>query len=348
LLSAMASTGNRELFMLLSTAVCAGSAWAAHGLGISPSLGAFAAGVFLAESPFAAQIRSDIAPFRALFATIFFCSIGMMADVGWIIRNWLPILGVTGSLIVAKGLIVWLVLAIFKVPRRHSVASGATLAQVGEFSFVLGHLAFSQGLLDEELSRLLISATIISLFATPFLVTKAAKIGAITDRFFSRFAPQLTPDTVGGHDVLVRDHAIVVGFGPAGEAVARLLRKEGIQVIVIDLNPSSVRRAKESCVLDEGAESCMRAEIGDATHAEILDHLNVQGARAVVVTVPDHRTSSDVIRQIRALAPAVKIFARAKFSRYAGELERAGASDTLNEELLTGLELGRRVKESLM
>ena len=347
-LSAMASTGNRELFILLSTAVCAGSAWAAHAVGLSPALGAFAAGVFLAESPFAAQIRSDVSPFRALFATIFFCSIGMMADVGWMVRNVFSILALTCALIVAKGLIVWLALSIFRVPRRHAAASGATLAQVGEFSFVLGHLASSQGVLDEDLSQLLISATILSLFATPFLVKHASRIGALLDQLISRGAPRIAEDTGGEHNLPVDDHTIVVGFGPAGQEVARVLREEGVLVVVVDLNPTSVARANESCVLDEGAESCMRAEVGDATHSEILDHLHVQGARAVVVTVPDHRASADVIRQVRSLAPGVKIFARARLGRYAGELERAGASDTLNEEFLAGVELGRRVKESLV
>ncbi|MFC1835521.1 cation:proton antiporter [Thermodesulfobacteriota bacterium] len=344
----MAATGNRELFILLSTATCAGSAWAAHGVGLSPALGAFAAGVFLAESPFAAQIRSDVAPFRSLFATIFFCSVGMMADISWMAQNWLSIIVLTSALIFAKGLIVWLALSLFRVPRRHSVAAGVTLAQVGEFSFVLGSLAFSSGLLSGELSQLLISATILSLFATPFLVNNAARLGTFFDGLISRFSPQITYEESMDKDIPVRDHAVVVGFGPAGQEVARVLREEGIQVVVVDLNPTSVAKANESCVLDEGAESCMRAEIGDATHAEILDHLNVKEAKAVVVTLPDHRASADVIRQVRSLASDIKILARAKLGRYAGELESAGASETLNEELLAGLELGRKAKESLM
>jgi CPA2 family monovalent cation:H+ antiporter-2 len=347
-LSAIASTGNRELFMLLSTVVFAGSAWAAHGVGLSPSLGAFAAGVFLAECPFAAQIRSDVAPFRALFATIFFCSVGMMADVSWMMRNWVAILALTGLLIVSKGFVVWLVLALFKVSRRHAVASGVTLAQVGEFSFVLGHLAFSQGLLDEDLSQLLISATIISLFATPFLVKNASKIGALSTRLFPRSVPQATSEMGGGEDFVAKDHAIVVGFGPAGQEVTRILREEGIQVIVVDLNPSLVARAKESCILDEGAESCMRAQVGDATHAEILDHVHVEESKVVVVTVPDHKASLDVVRQVRSLAPDVKVFARARLGHFVVELERAGASEPVNEEFLTGQELGRRVRESLI
>ena len=347
-LGIMASTGNRELFMLLSTATCAGSAWAAHGVGLSPALGAFAAGVFLAESPYAAQIRSDVAPFRSLFATIFFCSIGMMADLSWMAQNWLSIIVLTSVLIVAKGLVVWLALSLFKVPRRHSVSAAAALAQVGEFSFVLGNLAFSNGLLSQELSQLLISATILSLFATPVLVTNAARIGNISDRLLARSSPLIASEESDGEYVPPQDHAVVVGFGPAGQEVARVLRQEGIQVVVVDLNPLSVARANDSCVLDEGAESCMRAEVGDATHAEILEHLNVKEAKAVVVTIPDHRATEDVIRQVRLLAPGIKIFARARFGRYAGELERAGASETLNEELLAGLELGRRAKESLV
>jgi K+:H+ antiporter len=348
LLHVMASTRNRELFMLLSVVVCAGSAWAAHGVGLSPSLGAFAAGVFLAESPFAAQIRSDVTPLKALFVTIFFCSIGMLADVAWIARNWLPILLLTASLIVGKGLIVALVLSIFRVPRRHSVASGATLSQVGEFSFVLAHLAFARGLLDEDLSQLIISATIISLFATPFLVKHASRIGVFTDRLFSLFRGRIATDDDEEKRPPLEDHTIVVGYGPAGEEVSRVLRAEGMLVAVVDLNPSLVARANESCTCVEGAQSCMRAEVGDATHAEILSHLNVEASKTVVITVPDHRAALDVIHQVRSLAPNVPIFARAKFNRFAGELEEAGASETLNEELITGLEMGRRVRESLM
>jgi CPA2 family monovalent cation:H+ antiporter-2 len=250
LIGIMALTKNRELFMLLSAVTCAGSALIAHSVGLSPSLGAFAAGVFLAESPFAAQIRSDVGPFRALFATIFFCSIGMLADVSWIAGNWVRVLVLTILIVVGTGLIVWLVLWLFGVDRRHSVATAATLAQVGEFSFVLGHLAFSQGSLDEDLYRLVLSASIVSLFATPFLVRQALTIGRFAEGLLSRPSSRTIIERYEHEESTLEDHIIVVGFGPAGEEVARTLREEGMLVTIVDLSPSLIGIAKASCSID--------------------------------------------------------------------------------------------------
>ncbi|MEJ2719386.1 MAG: NAD-binding protein [Deltaproteobacteria bacterium] len=139
-----------------------------------------------------------------------------------------------------------------------------------------------------------------------------------------------------------------MGYGPAGEEVSRALREEGIQVAVLDLNPSLVTKALHGCLLDGLADSCMVAQLGDATHPDALSHLKVGDSRAVVVTLPDHRATREVVRQVRSLAPETLILARGRLSRYIHDLAAAGANVTIDEEAQMGMELGRQAKARLL
>lgn len=332
LLDATALSKNRELPILLACATCLGAAWAAHRLELSPALGAFIAGLLLAESPFATQVRSDVGVLRTLFVTLFFTSIGMVADPGGMWHHWAMVLGLAVAIIVGKALLIWPIVRLFGYPHRHALATAASLGQVGEFSFVLAQVALLAGILATGLFQAIVSATLVTLFLTPYLVAAAPRLGEWAGRRLDKAANHLEAAPKGAQRL--RDHVIIVGFGPAGRGVAEALSQTGTPFVVVELNPRTVAAAMEAGV---------PAVVGDATQEQILEHLRVSAARAVVVALPDHRTALQVIGQARSLAPHTAVIARARYQIFAGELERAGAWVIVDEEQETGRLLGQEV-----
>lgn len=328
---------NRDLPILLAFVVGIGAAWGSHELGLSPALGAFVAGMILAESPFATQIRSDVSSIKTLLVTLFFASMGMLGDPVWFVNNLGAVLGLLGAIVIGKAAVIWLVLRVFGVQSRPALATGVCLAQVGEFSFVLAAEAVAGELISDELFTLLISATIASLFVTPYLVMLAPRISdGIHAALGLRSSAGGAGDDPGDDDERVR--LIIVGFGPAGQAIGRAAAKLDLRVDVVDMSPTTIRAAS-----DMG----FHAHTADATHPEVLEHLGIHHADIAVVSIPDPLASKAVIKQIRACAPAVHVIARGRYHRYVQDLYDAGAHDVLDEEQLVGTRLAARLRRQM-
>lgn len=328
---------DRELVVLLAIILAFGSAWAAHGLGLSPALGAFLAGMLLAESPFASQIRADVGSLRTLFVTLFFTSVGMLADPVWFLANWAEVLLWLVVVFLGKALIILGIGLIFRMSPVYALATGITLAQIGEFSFVLASEARSGGLISEHLFSLAVSVTILSMFLAPYMVTFA--------RPAARWiVGRLTPSARGhGGPPDDRVHArqggvYIVGFGPAGRKVARALLELGIQPHVIELNPRSVKAA---------SRMGLNVHLGDAAHADIVTHAGIQGACVIVVTVPDPRTAKRVLQNIHAMSPSSSVIVRSRYHIATPELWEMGAAFAVDEENVVGRELARQVVQFL-
>jgi CPA2 family monovalent cation:H+ antiporter-2 len=332
-------TRNRELPVLLAATTCLGSAWVAHAFGLSPAIGAFGAGLLLAESPFATQIRSDIGGLRALFMALFFVSIGMLANVRVPIDEWALRLLIVGLMIFGKALIIWPIGRLFRHSHRNALATGICLAQVGEFSFVLGEVGVSMGIIDAEIFRFLITSAVITLFLSPLLIDAAPRIGTWTEKKLMGLGIARAIDKpLTEAESNMEGHAIVVGIGPSGKGALEALNQKCIPVIAVDLNPRAISLAR--C---EG----IQAEVGDASHAEVLEHVNVSQACAVIVTVPEHNAALQIVRQIKALAPKTPIIARARYNAYAKELELAGAHAVIDEEKQVGRSLGIEIMQHI-
>ncbi len=326
---------NRELAILLAIVTALGSAWVTHEAGLSPALGAFIAGILLAESPFANQVRADIGVLKTLFLTLFFTSVGILADLSWVWANFLPVTACVAALMTIKALVVWIVLLFFRQSHQSAVATGLCLSQAGEFSFVLAGIAYEGGGIGENLFRLLVSANLATLFLTPFMVSAAVPVGRafesvakrlrIPDRCIAVEHPEL--EIKGGH-------VIVVGFGPTGQSVARSVCDRGDEVVIIEMNPKTVETAREMG---------RHAFLGDASSEDILEHLHVSSAKAVIVTIPDHRAGVAVIATVRKITSTAFIVARARYHRFAKEYMDAGADVVLDEEIETGAILGERI-----
>lgn len=326
---------DRELLVLLAVVLAVGSALAAHALELSPALGAFLAGMMLAESSFATQIRSDIGGLRIVFITLFFASVGMLGDVVWIAENWLAVLATTLLLMVGKALVVTAVAVAFRLPLRYALASGIVLAQVGEFGVVIAGIAVGDGLFAENLFRLLVSSTLVTLFATPLLVRHALPFG----EWLEGRLPTTSRESVEGSFPQTasteQDLVMIVGFGPSGQRVAEDLKNHPeVARLVIDMRQKNIDLARSMG---------HRAAVGDAGSIDFLIHHGIDRARAIVVTIPDPRAATRIVESVRTLNQDVAIVVRARYHLFVDELERAGATYAVDEEYLTG----QRLREAM-
>lgn len=332
---------NRELVILLAILAAVGSTWASHAVGLSPALGAFLAGMLLGESPFAAQIRSDVGALRTLFVTLFFTSIGLLMEPAWLLHYGVAAMAAVFGIITLKTMVIYTVGRVFRLEKRYALATGLALSQIGEFSFVLATTAHQGGLISESLFALVVTTNIFSLFAAPYLVSYALPL---TDAILRRIPGRgSTPaQQAEGAETAVHPAVIVIGYGPAGRQVSDALRDNGLASAILELNPASIAQAKAAG---------LPIHIGDATNTEVLVHAGVSHAQAVVVTVPDPRTARDITAAVRALAPQAHLLVRSRFQRSCHELTAAGATTVVDEEhtvgrllaheTLTSLELGQ-------
>ncbi len=314
---------NRELPLLLAVTSGMGSALAAHAIGISPAIGAFLAGMLLADSPFALQVRADVSALRTILMTLFFGSIGMLGDPVWIASHLPLVIALVLGVILVKAFVATAALRMFGSPTGPALAAGIGLAQVGEFSFVLAEM--SRGtILDAGTLQLVVSVTIATLALTPYLIQWGPKLATrLAGGSMARGAASDAESTEGQ----VEGHVVVVGYGPTGEAVGRRLQGTGLDVYVVDLNPRLVQRARSHG---------LHAHLGDATHPDVLEHVSVDTARAIAVTVPDPTAARRTVEQVRALALGARVFVRARYHLHRNALAQAGAEIVVDEETLMG------------
>lgn len=329
---------NRELLILLATFVALGAAFTAHTLHLSPALGAFMAGLMLGGSPFATQLRADVASLRVLFVTLFFVSVGMLGNLGWIGQHWPSVLLLLAIVLFGKALIIAIICKCFRQNWATSVTTGVALAQVGEFAFVLEESAYKYGLLGDDMFYLLASTWLFSMIGTPYLVAAGPHLGKLASRVLGKGQDEKPSNQGDGEHEHLKNHAVVVGYGPAGRGVVQALRKDGLPVLVVDMNPKGVEAARQ-----EGAH----AMPGDASSEDLLEHAGLNAARLLVITIPDHRAALAIVHAASAMAPHVPILSRARHSMYASELIEAGSRAALDEEEMMGMELGMKAEEMM-
>ncbi len=317
---------NRELPLLIAVVSGLGSALFAHSVGVSPALGAFVAGLLLAESPFATQVRADIASLKTLLLTLFFTAIGMLTDPEWILSNAALVGIVIVVVILGKSLIAWGALRLFRSPGQTAIAAGLCLGQLGEFSFVLASIAH-ETLLDGHTFMLVVSTTVITMALTPTLVSRAPQLAARLS------GTGLLSRRTGTDDSLEPSAVLIIGYGPAGRAAAEHIAKAGGHVVIVDQNPAAAREARGLGY---------RFVTGDARYAEVLDEAGLRNASFVVVTVPGEAVAQTIVSQVRQRAPSVQILARARFHRSLPDLIAAGAHAAIDEEH----EVGRLVADA--
>lgn len=330
---------NRELPVLVAVATAITATYAASEVGLSPALGTFIAGVLLAESRFADQMRADVSPLRTVFVTLFFASIGLLIDMPWVMANLGLVLGMTAGMVLLKASVSALALRPFQPSTVACIASGFCVAQVGEFSFVLAGIARAGGIIDADLFQLIVASSVLSLLATPFLVQRAYPWGRWLALRVVRSRSMLRGEREARAGQPRRSgHAVLIGYGDAGQSAAGELANCQVRVLVVDVDPHLVALAAR-----HGHETLL----GDATQAGNLARADIASAAVAIIAIPDAHTTRLVTSQCKMIGPGVPVVARARYHAEAAEIDVTGADIVVDEEQLTGRRLGKRAGDLL-
>src|SRR5688572_26917262 len=231
-----------ELFIISVVLLILGTSWLTSQVGLSLALGAFIAGLVLSESDYSHQIVADILPFRDVFNSIFFMSIGMLLSVTALSADLLTVLAWVGALTVGKALVVFGVVRLLGYSLRISTMTALGLAQIGEFSFILAKTGLEQNILAESDYQRFLAASILSMIATPFLIKLAPRVGyALQSMFSSHSVLEVSEVGFDPEPSKLRDHVIIIGYGLNGRNLARVLRRTDIPYVVLELNAEAVR-----------------------------------------------------------------------------------------------------------
>ena len=334
LLRVVAQSGSRELFMLAIVAIALGVALATHAAGLSLGLGAFLAGIVVSESDFEEQVLADIIPVRDIFATLFFVAVGMLINPYALIAQWQLVLGFALVLVIGKLLIIGGALLAAGVDHRTATLAAVFMAQMGEFSFVLASAGFGHGLIDIDEYGTILSVALCSILALPVLVAISPRLVVIAghlpggerqERLAAGPPPPVAP---------AGNHVVICGFGRVGAEIGAALDRWDQPYSVIELNPAIVRDLR-----DRGID----ALYGDAASPAELTSAGVPTARTVAVTTPDLLATEAVIRNARALNPAIHVIVRAPGTGDVSGLSARGADEVVQPEFEAGLEFVRQV-----
>jgi CPA2 family monovalent cation:H+ antiporter-2 len=324
-----------EVFIIFIVLVSLGTSWVTSQFGLSLALGAFIAGLVLSESEYSHQIVADILPFRDVFNTVFFISIGMLLSVGFLLSNLLTVLGWVGALILGKALIITVVIRLLGYSLRVTTMIGVALAQIGEFSFILAKVGVGEGLLSADDYQTFLASAIISMIATPFLIKAAPRIGYAVQATLSPDS-LLEPTMMGfnSKDHELRGHVVIVGYGLNGRNVARVLARVNIPYLALDMNAETVREESE------------RGEpifYGDSTRREVLHRAGIEHARIIVLAISDPIATRRTVALARRLNQDIHIIVRTRYMSELPDLYKLGANQVIPEEFETSIEIFSRV-----
>lgn len=322
-----ASAQTQEVFTATALLMVLGSAVLMDWLGLSMGLGAFLAGVLVADSEYSFQLESDIQPFKGLLLGLFFVAVGMSANLGLLLTEPLTIISITLGLIVVKALLLFPLGKIYGLGGRDSLKLGTILAQGGEFAFVLFTLAVTEGVLDAALTSRLILAVTLSMALTPVLYLIGVRVADVMD-----------DDKVKGRpfdDVEETDHDVIIaGFGRFGQIIARVLGMKRIRFTALEVNSDQV---------DFVRRFGNKTYYGDASKLDLLRSARVEKAKIFVLAVQDPEMSIKIARMVRQHFPNVAIYARARNRQHAFALMDLGVAGLIRDTFLSSVELARDV-----
>lgn len=329
----IASLDNTELFTATTLLVVLGVASLTSLAGLSPALGAFMAGLLVAETEFKPQVESDVLPFKGLLLGLFFMMVGMSLNIDMLYERFDNIIGLTLALMATKAIIIMGLCKIFRFSLSTAVHVGLLLCQGGEFAFVLFGLAASHGILDAPLAQTLLVVVTVSMTITPILAEFGQRIATALEKYsLSR------PETMIEETLDLHHHVIICGFGRVGHTVAQMLETENMSYVAIDTDSFLTARERK-----RGAP----VYYGDTTRVHVLNALGIQRARAVIVTHNDTRVALQTIQTIRELNHELPIIARAKNFEQIHKLESAGANRAVSEMFETSLQMGAALLRSI-
>jgi len=328
----VAHTRSRELFTLTVLVIALGIAVGSSLIfSVSMALGAFLAGMVVGRSEYSLRAASEALPMRDAFAVLFFVSVGMLLDPGALMSSPGLVIGALGVVLVGKPLVALLFVWLMKYPFRAALTAGIALAQIGEFSFILATMGRELGVLTTEATNVLVATSIASIVLNPVAyrtirpierwVAERPRLRALLNRASS--IPSDLKASSADRTADPNHRSVVIGFGPTGRTVVRLLRDNGIAPTVIDLNMDAVRALRQ-----DGID----AIYGDATRPETLEAAGVAKAGSLILGSAGMANSTEVIRTARGLNPHIQVLARASYLRDVASLKEAGANRVYSGE----------------
>ncbi len=339
------SVRSRELMYMTVLGLCLAVALLTSQVGLSLALGAFLAGLMLAESEYSLNTLESIMPFKEVFSSIFFISVGMLLDVRFFASHIFLVLLCAAAIVLVKIAAVLPAIRLLRYSMRTALLTGFSLAQVGEFSFVLARSALGFELISNEAYQIFLAASILTMVLTPFLLDAAPRVAGFVLRKPSgntalAAMDDETPDAAGYEEKgivrdgrLLKDHLIIIGFGIGGQLLARGAKKSGIPYIISEMNTDTVARFRDTEPIRHG----------DASFPLVLEHLGVPTARTLAILISDPAGGRAIISNARAMNPALHIVVRTRFLSRINSYIELGANEVIPEEFETSLEIFARV-----
>lgn len=334
-------TKNRELFILTTIVFCFGIAWLTSSVGLSLALGAFFAGLIISESDYSHQATANVLPFREIFISFFFISVGSLLKIDFFINHILIILSLVIGVVLLKMLVIAITVLSLRYPARTVFMTMFSLFQVGEFSLLLSATGMENGILSNNIYQYFLAVSIISMGLTPVLINKSAQItyflvkipipSAVRKRL-NNFRRKRAQERVSIPQL--KDHLVIVGYGINGQNISKAAKKARIPYAIVELEPEAFQQAKDN------QEPVV---FGDATNDIILKHVHIQEARVVVIAISDSEATMKIINLVRSFTQTAWIIVRTRYVKEIEENIRLGADEVIPEEFETSIEIFSRV-----
>jgi len=323
---------NQELFLLFVILTCFGVAWMVSFTGISIAIGALLAGLIISGSEYSHQAASIVLPFRDIFTSFFFISVGMLVNIQFLLDNFWFVAFLIVMVIVVKALLATAAPLALGYPLRTAVMTGLALAQIGEFSFIIAQSGFITGILPFGIYQTFLVVALITMAAAPFVIGLSQPITTMLCEI-----PALSKVARGSCSTdntsirrVKKDHLVIIGYGVTGRNLALTARKAGIDYTIIELNPDLVTEARKQ------GEPVV---FGDATTEGVLDHAGIPTARIAVVAINDPVATRKIVSISRSLAPGISIIVRTRYVSEVEALKEGGADEVIAEEFETSVEI---------
>ena len=320
------------LFLSTTLIIVLGSAFVSHNMGLSFALGAFVAGLMVAETEYKYRVESEILSFKSLLMGLFFMTIGMSFEVRLLIDNFFIIFAASAGLIAIKALIIIFLCKIFKFPLAPAIQAGFLLAQGGEFAFVVFLMAVDNNIIGLELSQLLLTIVTVTMAFTPLMASLGRKIkGQI-------YVKNVLHDNKLKREIGdISEHIIIIGFGKTGRIIANILQKTEINYLILDNNHRTVRIKKAAGY---------NIYYGDAMNKDILKHIGVQRSQSIIIAMEDDVSCLQITRFINDNFPKIPVITKSENIRNSKRFKRFGASKVIAKNLESGLQLAKEAIKS--
>ncbi len=330
---------NKDLFLIAILVICFSTSFITNMLGLKLALGAFLAGLVISESEYSHEVLKNILPFKKIFISLFFISIGMLLNLDQLYSSFHYVIPLVIGVLILKFLIVFFISYFLKIGIQNAIVSGIALSQVGEFAFILSKVGLDYQIINQDMYQLFLSVSILTMIISTFAVVQAPQLSMwiVKQSFLQPFLNRFDKQYCVPSEEAITNHSVILGFGLGGEYIAESLLKKGKTVLAVDLSERNFLSADKKIV----------RVIGDAKDTDVLKRAGIEQAELIVITVPHPSTSEYLTGQARKLNPHAKIIVRTKYRQEMEHLEQLGANHVFAEEVAVAEDIVRQLIPSL-